>query len=319
MQTPLGWAASRFTLGPRALRASTTAALFVSIIIVFTGGLVRVTASGLGCPTWPTCDGTSIAPSAELGVHGVIEFANRVLTTVIVLAVGWVIVAARLQKPRLRSITRLAWSQFWLVVANAVAGGITVLVQLNPWVVALHFVLAIALLTTTTLTWHRVHEIPLPDGPIDSGIRRLAWSLIAVTAALVVVGTLISGAGPHSGDSSEVPRMALDWTTVTIVHGVLAVSVVVLAAIMVVVSRGPGLRIRRVRSRLIVLLIVVAAQGAVGTLQALSGLPPALVSFHLLGSALVWVGVLRVMLDSDPGLFGGVQAPEARLTVPMEA
>jgi cytochrome c oxidase assembly protein subunit 15 len=317
VKTPLGWAAARFELGARALRWATTAALVVSIVIVFTGGLVRVTGSGLGCPTWPTCDGVSIAPSAELGIHGLIEFANRVLTTVIVIAVGWVIVAARLQRPRVRSVTRLAWSQFWLVVANAVAGGITVLVGLDPWVVALHFVLAIALLATTTLTWHRVHENRAVDrSPLSPPVRRLSWALTAATALLIVVGTTVSGSGPHSGDSAEVPRMQLDWTTVTIVHGILGTAVLLLAIVLWLLLRGTGERVRLARRRVLIFVVVVLAQGLVGIIQALSGLPSALVSFHLLGSALVWVGVLRVLLDVNPRLFAGIGTDREKLAEP---
>lgn len=316
MKTPLGWAAARFELGPRALRWSTTAALIVSIVIVFTGGLVRVTGSGLGCPTWPTCDGVSIAPSAELGIHGVIEFANRMLTTVIVIAVGWVIIAARLQRPRVRSITRLAWSQFWLVVANAIAGGITVLVQLNPWVVALHFVLAIALLATTTLTWHRVHEKRIPGEPLPALPRTLSWVLAVSTAVLIVVGTLVSGSGPHSGDSADVPRMQLSWPGVTTVHGILGTLVLVVAIVLLVVLRGGGAQQQRARGRVVVFIVVVVAQGLVGSVQALTGLPAALVVLHLLGSALVWVGALRVLLDVNPSLFASAGAPvsEPRIT-----
>jgi heme a synthase len=295
VKTPLGYLADRFTLSPRALRWATSAALIVSIVIVFTGGLVRVTGSGLGCPTWPTCEGASIAPSAALGIHGIIEFANRVLTTVIVVAVGWVIVAARIQMPRVRFITRLAWSQFWLVVANAVAGGVTVLVKLNPWVVALHFVLAIALLATTTITWHRVREKPVLESP-PAVAQPLAWVLIVVTAALVLVGTLVSGTGPHSGDSAKVPRLGFDWTTVTVVHGTLAALVIALTVALLVVSRRNAL----LRRRIVILLVVLIAQGLAGTIQALTGLPEALVSFHLLGAALVWVGALRLLLDANP-------------------
>jgi cytochrome c oxidase assembly protein subunit 15 len=301
-------------LSPRALRWATTAALIVSIIIVFTGGLVRVTGSGLGCPTWPTCDGTSIAPSAELGIHGVIEFANRMLTTVIVIAVGWVIIAARLQKPRVRAVTRLAWSQFWLVVANALAGGVTVLVGLNPWVVALHFALAIALLATTALTWHRVHENrAVPTDGLPPTARALSWGLTGVTAVLILVGTMVSGSGPHSGDSADVPRMQLDWTTVTIIHGVLGTAVLVLGIALFIVLRGSAPRAVLVRRRTVVFLVVVVAQGLVGLIQAASGLPAGLVSFHLLGSALVWVGVLRVLLDANPGVFAGIGDPNPKL------
>ncbi|TPX04521.1 heme A synthase, partial [Schumannella luteola] len=132
LRTPLGWAADRWTLGDRALRWSTTAALVVSVLIVLGGVTVRVTGSGLGCPTWPTCTEDSLAATPELGIHGAIEFGNRLVTTLLIAAVGWAIIAARLQKPRDRTMTRLAWSMFWLVVANALAGGVTVWMGLNP-------------------------------------------------------------------------------------------------------------------------------------------------------------------------------------------
>lgn len=310
MRTPLGWAASRWELGPRALRWSSTAALIVSIIIVFTGGVVRVTGSGLGCPTWPTCDGTSIAASPELGIHGFIEFANRMLTSVIIIAIGWVIIAARLQRPRNRAVTRLAWSQFWLIVANAVAGGITVLVQLNPWVVALHFVLAMALLATTTLTWHRVHEKPVAaDVSLPPAARVGSSVLVTLTIVLILVGTLVSGSGPHSGDSSDVPRMAFVWADVTWLHGVLG-ALVLAVGLALSFTTGTSARGVLVRRRLIAFAVVVALQAAIGVAQALTGLPEGLVSLHLLGSALVWVGALRVLLDAHPTLFPGVSTRE---------
>ena len=308
MQTPLGWAASRWSLTPRALRWATTAALLVSIVIIFTGGLVRVTGSGLGCPNAAVlCEADSLLPTAELGIHGIIEFANRAFTAVVIVAVGWVIVAARLQSPRIRAITRLAWSQFWLVVANAVVGAVTVQIRLNPWVVAAHFVLAIALLATTTLTWHRVHEKrPGPAGTVARHTAVFARLLVAFTLVLIVVGTMVTGTGPHAGDSDEVPRMPLDWLTVTIVHGALAVVVFVIAIGMLTTNRGTDGRDRLIRARVIVFIVVLLAQGLAGAVQALTGLPAALVSFHLLGAALVWVGALRVLLDAHPALFAGL-------------
>ncbi|MEO5533595.1 MAG: COX15/CtaA family protein [Pseudolysinimonas sp.] len=295
MQTPLGWVADRFTLSPRALRWATTAALVTSILIVLGGGVVRVTGSGLGCPTWPTCDGTSLAPIPELGIHGIIEFANRMFTTVLIIAVGWVIIAARLQKPRDRMITRLAWSQFWLVVANALAGGVTVLAQLNPWTVALHFVLAIALLATATVTWHRVSDRGDRGARTPIRERTLAWALAITTLALVVVGTIVSGAGPHAGDSRDVPRIGVNWTNVVWVHAALAVVVGILAVVVFVSTP----RLRRVAG---VFVIVFLAQGAIGGIQALTALPELLVALHLVGAALVWVGALRVLLSAIPEL-----------------
>jgi cytochrome c oxidase assembly protein subunit 15 len=315
MTTPFGWLARRVTLGPRALRWSTTAALVVSILVVLGGGVVRVTGSGLGCPTWPTCEGSSLAPIPELGIHGLIEFGNRLVTVLLIFAVGWAIVAARLQAHRDRMLTRLAWSMFWLVVVNAVAGGITVLVGLNPWVVALHFVLAMGLLATATLTWHRSRWRGMRGSTTPETPRVLARLLLVVTAGLVVVGTIVSGAGPHSGDSRDVPRIGGSqstevWSRVVLVHAGLAIVTILLAiALYVVVRRTPDALIAR-RTTL-TFLVVLVAQGAIGGVQSLIGIPAVLVALHLLGAALVWVGAIRVLLDVEPGLFALQRLPES--------
>lgn len=315
MTTPFGWLARRVTLGPRALRWSTTAALVVSILVVLGGGVVRVTGSGLGCPTWPTCEGSSVAPIPELGIHGLIEFGNRLVTVLLIFAVGWAIIAARFQKPWRRTLTRLAWSMFWLVVVNAVAGGITVLVGLNPWVVALHFVLAMGLLATATLTWHRARWPGRPGLGIGVTARTLARVLVAVTAALVIVGTIVSGAGPHSGDSRDVPRIGGTqstevWSRVVLVHAGLAVATILLAIALYVVlrRRSDGAIARRTT---LTFLVVLVAQGAIGGVQSLIGIPAVLVALHLLGAALVWVGAIRVLLDVEPGLFALQPLPES--------
>ena len=327
MRTPFDLIAERVTLGPRALRWGTTAALVAIILIVLGGGIVRVTGSGLGCPSWPACTPESLTPIPELGIHGVIEFTNRLVTGLLIAAVGWAIVAARLQRPEDRTITSLAWSQFWLVVANAVAGGFTVIFALNPWMVAVHFVLAIGLLTTATLTWAVAlrataisgrRGVPSPERRLGArapaSAVRLAWSLVAVTLALVVVGTLVSGSGPHSGDSSDVPRMGLDWTAITIAHATLAVAAAVLAISLLFVLGGwtDGAVARR---RVLVFLVIFVAQGAIGGIQALIGIPEVLVALHLLGAALVWVGVIRVLLDVDTRLFSGSTARPSKLAV----
>ena len=227
------------------------------------------------------------------------------LTAVLVAAVAWAIVAARLQPVRQRPLTRLAWSQFWLVVVNAVAGGITVLVKLNPYVVGFHFLLAFALLTTTTLTWHRARQSAAAS-PVGARPGATAWVLTAVAAVLVVLGTVVTGAGPHSGDSAEVHRIGVSWTAITAVHGATAVAVIALAALLVLQLRSGGGATALARRRVLVLLVVLAAQAVVGVVQALTGLPGAFVVVHLAGAALVWVGVLRVLLDTHPGLFGRV-------------
>lgn len=302
LRTPLGWAAERWELGPRALRWGTSAALVTAILIVLGGVTVRVTGSGLGCPTWPTCTEDSLIATPELGIHGAIEFGNRLITGLLVVAVGWAIIAARLQRPRDRMLTRLAWSMFWLVVANAVAGGFTVWFELNPWMVATHFLLAMTLLACATFTWHRARwhggEGPRPS----AASRATAWGLVLSTAVLVVAGTLVTGSGPHAGDSSEVPRMGFDWVVVTWVHGLVALVVLALAALLAFRLRteeGGRLALGRVGIFLSVLLI----QLAVGTVQSLIGLPELLVVLHVVLAAMTWVGSLRVLLDTDPRLW----------------
>ncbi len=299
---PLGWAADRWSLGPRALRWGTTAALVASILIVLGGVVVRVTGSGLGCPTWPTCTEDSLISTPELGIHGAIEFGNRLVTGLLIAAVGWAIVAARLQRPRDRMLTRLAWSMFWLVVANALAGGITVLVKLNPWVVALHFVLAMGLLACATFTWHRARWSGGGGARPSATARAFAWALVIAAGALVVTGTLVTGSGPHAGDSKDVPRMGFDWTTVVVVHGAAALAVLVLSVALAFRLRGDdggALALRRVGFFLLLLL----AQMTLGITQSLLGIPALLVALHGVLASLVWVGALRVLLDTDPRLW----------------
>lgn len=302
LRTPLGWAADRWELGPRALRWGTTAALVTSVLIVLGGVVVRVTGSGMGCPTWPTCDGTNVIQLVPDSIHLLIEQTNRLVTGLLIVAVGWAIVAARLQRPRDRMLTRLAWSMFWLVLANAVAGGITVWVHLNPWVVALHFVLAMGLLACATFTWHRARWVG-GDGPRPSaGSRMLAWALVLVTGAVVVTGTLVTGSGPHAGDTIEIPRMGFDWNVVVVIHGSTAVGVLALAVALAFRLRGEdggALALRRVGLFLLVLFV----QLALGTIQSLIGIPEVLVALHVVIASLVWIGALRVLLDTDPRLW----------------
>ncbi|PJE98427.1 cytochrome B [Streptomyces carminius] len=295
-RNPVAYVARRWTPAQRTVELAALTALVMSVVIVVTGGVVRLTGSGLGCETWPKCSGDSLIATPEMGLHGAIEFGNRLLTYVLSAAVGWAIVAARSAEPRRRPLTRLAWSQFWLVLANALMGGVTVLMELNPYTVATHFLLATVLLTLSTLTWLRAREGDEEPRPL-AGPRagRLAAALTAVTAALIAVGTVVTGAGPHAGDSSDVPRMGVDWESVTRVHALLAWTVVALAVALWAVLRAAGSPpgpLARTRELLVVLL----AQGAIGYVQYLTELPEVLVALHLLGSTLVWIAVLRVVL-----------------------
>ncbi|MET9481214.1 COX15/CtaA family protein [Streptomyces sp. NPDC006638] len=295
--TPLAYIARRWTPSPRTLQRAALGAVLMSVVIVVTGGAVRLTGSGLGCDTWPKCTDNSLVATPEQGIHGAIEFSNRMLTYVLCAAVGWAIIAARSAKPRRRGLSRLAWSQFWIVMGNAVLGGVTVLAGLNPWTVAGHLLLAMTLLTVTTVTWLRTREgdgAPRPRVP--GPVRKLSWALTASTVVLVVAGTVVTGSGPHAGDSSDVPRMPFDWTTTAHVHTAAAWVVCALAVALWLVLRVVDAPAdTRVIARN--LLLVLLAQGGIGYVQYFTDVPAVLVGVHMLGSCLVWVGVVRVAMS----------------------
>ncbi|MBZ6131721.1 MULTISPECIES: COX15/CtaA family protein [Streptomyces] len=296
VRNPLAFIAARWTPHPRTVQRAAFVALAMAVVIVVTGGAVRLTGSGLGCPTWPKCTDDSLTSTSEMGLHGVIEFGNRMLTYVLCAAVGWAIIAARSQKPYRRSLTLLGWTQFWVVMGNAVLGGVVVLVGLNPYTVAAHFLLSTALIAVATVMWQRTREGDAAPRPlVGKAVQQLVWALTAVSVVLIAVGTVVTGAGPHAGDSSDVPRMPVDWEMVSKAHAVLAWIVVTLTFALwfvlkaVDAPKGPSARTRD-------LFLVLLAQGAVGYVQYFTDLPEILVGLHMLGSCLVWIAVLRVLL-----------------------
>ncbi|MCQ9183985.1 COX15/CtaA family protein [Streptomyces sp. IBSBF 2953] len=296
VRNPLSFIAARWTPAPRTVQRAALFALVMSVVIVVTGGAVRLTGSGLGCPTWPKCTDDSLTATSAMGFHGAIEFGNRMLTYVLCAAVGWAIIAARSEKPRRRSLTRLGWAQFWLVMSNAVLGGIVVLVGLNPYTVAAHFLAASALIAVAAVMWQRSLEGDgEPRALVGKPVRQLVWFLVLASGLLIAVGTVVTGAGPHAGDSSEVDRMPLDWETVAKLHAVLAWIVVTLTFALWFILKAvdaPKSPLDRTRGLFLVLL----AQGVIGYVQYFTDLPEILVGLHMLGSALVWIAVLRVPL-----------------------
>ncbi|MCX4822271.1 COX15/CtaA family protein [Streptomyces sp. NBC_01142] len=312
MRNPLAFIAQRWTPTPRILRRAALAAVVMTVVIIVTGGAVRLTSSGLGCDTWPKCTDDSLFATPAQGINGAIEFGNRMLTYVLSAAVGWAIISARSTKPWRRNLTRLGWSQFWIVMGNAVVGGITVWAGLNPWTVAGHFLLANALLTVSVITWQRVREgdgAPRPRVPRP--VRKLSWAIVATSAVLIVLGTSVTGSGKHAGDSSDVPRMPWDWADAAHVHAVAAWVVCALAVAMWLVLRvvdAPDDTRARARDLLIVLL----AQGAVGYVQYFTQVPEVLVGVHMLGSALMWIAVVRLALSLR-------ERPESNAGIPAQS
>ncbi|WP_199573329.1 COX15/CtaA family protein [Streptomyces murinus] len=321
LRNPLAFIADRWTPKPGTVQRAALIALVMSVVIVVTGGAVRLTSSGLGCPTWPECTDGSLTPTQALSYHSAIEFGNRMLTYVLCAAVGWAIIAARSQKPYRRGLTRLGWAQFWLVMGNAVLGGIVVLVGLNPYTVAAHFLLATALTTVAVVMWQRTREGDAAPRPlVGKAVVQLVWFLVVAAVLLIAVGTVVTGAGPHAGDSSDVQRIPIDWETVAKLHAVLAWIVVTLTFalwfILKAVDAPPG-PLARTRELFLILL----GQGVIGYVQYFTHLPELLVGVHMLGSCLVWIGVLRVLLAlrERPETELGAPEPAAGATVPTNA
>ncbi|WP_030617912.1 COX15/CtaA family protein [Streptomyces achromogenes] len=321
LRNPLAFIADRWTPDPRTVRRAALAALVMSVVIVVTGGAVRLTGSGLGCPTWPTCTDDSLTTTRAMGFHGIIEFGNRMLTYVLCAAVGWAIIAARSEKPWRRSLTRLGWAQFWVVMGNAVLGGIVVLVGLNPYTVAAHFLLSTALIAIATVMWQRTREGDEAPRPlVGKAVVQLVWFLVAASALLIAVGTVVTGAGPHAGDSSEVARIPIDWETVSKLHAVLAWIVVTLTFALWFVLKAvdaPKAPLARTRELFLILL----CQGAIGYVQYFTHLPEALVAAHMLGSTVMWIWVLRVLLAlrERPEAPQDLPVPTAEVTVGSRA
>ncbi len=268
---------------PAALRRWTVASLVANVGIVVTGGLVRVTSSGLGCSTWPQCEPGSYVPHPDAGIHAYIEFGNRLLTFVLVIvAIGTLLAAWRARTaagPPRPLVRGLAIGVIVGILAQAVIGGISVLVQLNPWVVGAHMVVSIALIVACVLLVHEAYDHrPVPVAP---SVRRVIRTLLFFGVAAMLLGVVVTGAGPNSGDGGA-SRNGLDLAQTARVHSLTVWVAVALTIGLVVACRAhPAAR------RVVVLVLgVELVQGAVGYAQYFLALPPALVTLHMLGTAL---------------------------------
>jgi cytochrome c oxidase assembly protein subunit 15 len=267
--------------------------LLANIGIVVTGAAVRLTGSGLGCPTWPRCTDESYVAHGELGINGAIEFGNRLLTFVLA-AVAILCFLAALAA-RHRRATRLAFVIGLGIPLQAVLGGITVLTDLNPWVVACHFLLSMAIIMVCIAL---LDELRSPDRGIAPPLpRALAWATLLAGWVVLYLGTVVTGAGPHAGDA-EAPRNGLDPATVSQVHAFAVYILVALTVALLVVAVRGGHRWLALVTW--VLLLVEVLQGVLGWVQYWLDLPVGLVALHMLGAALLAAGLARIALAVLP-------------------
>ncbi len=286
------------------MRRLALASLVANIGIVVTGGAVRLTGSGLGCPTWPKCDEGSYVPTDAMGIHGKIEFTNRTLTGVVgILAVACVI-AAWMQARTARRNKQLFWSVAVLagIPLQAVIGGIVVLADLNPWLVGLHFLASMAVIAAAFMLWTWTRPA-VPAVTTHPMIRSLVWVIVAATVAVLVVGTVVTGSGPDAGDA-KAKRTGLDPAMIAQLHTDLVMLLIGLSLAAWFALRATGAARNAVRAAGI-LVAVEASQALIGFVQYFTHLPEVLVGLHMLGAALVWVAALALLAAVRPVSIAG--------------
>jgi heme a synthase len=277
------------------LRRILLANLAGQVLIVVSGGVVRLTGSGLGCPTFPQCVPGSYIPvvTQPQGIHKFIEFGNRMLTFVLtLLAVAALLAVLRYVRAggAGRRLLLLGAVPFVGVMAQALIGGISVLTELNPTVVAIHFLVSMSLIAGSTLLLLVALPLPRPATPWKAlgSVRALAIGLAIVTVPVLALGTTVTGSGPHSGDANDPNRFGFNVATVAHLHAdAVWLFVVVLIALIVSLRRTDAPTL--VRRRATVLLALTLAQGVIGYLQYALGVPIALVAVHMLGASLLVV------------------------------
>ena len=277
------------------------ATLISNIGIIVTGGAVRLTASGLGCPEWPRCTAESWVNTPEMGLHGVIEFGNRLLTYVLIaISVAMFLAVVRLARTH-RPLVICSLIIGFGIPLQGVIGGITVWTNLNPWVVGLHFILSAGLVMVATMLLHRIslelkHQgstgQPLVDGERDAVTTGLTPIILLTGWAAVILGTIVTGTGPHAGDPGS-PRHAFSPEMVTRLH-VVPVYILCAAAIVIVIRQRRLAASAAQRRAGWFLVAVIVFQGALGYWQHLTGLPILLVGLHMLGAALTIVACIAV-------------------------
>ena len=255
--------------------------LVSQIAIVVTGGFVRLTGSGLGCPTWPTCTADSLVNVPAMGIHGVIEFANRLLTfALVIVAVLTLVTVFRYAEGKAQRLRKPAVGLLLGIPAQAVIGGISVLTNLNPWVVGLHFVTSGVMIAIAAVLFARVKSW------VSSSPSKVLSSLIvAIGWVAVLVGVMVTGAGPHSGDA-DTPRNGLDLELWQHYHSYPGYLLLLLVLIQVGSLWRAGSRFdTRVFKINALLLATIIFQAVIGVIQSRLGVPPLLVGLHMLGAS----------------------------------
>lgn len=290
-------------LADKALLKLSTLMVFTQSAIVCTGALVRITGSGLGCSTWPECTPGSYTPTPdqpEAPLHAWIEFGNRLLT--FVLLINALALMFTILKSGKRELRRLGALQILGILAQGVLGGITVLTALNPATVAAHFLLSIILIAGALSLRQRAHGKSPIEITLIPLVTKLIWLHLLLTSLVLIAGTIVTGSGPHAGDSAA-ERFNLDSRTMAWIHADLVIALLgVSIALVIAIRLGLTGQARQVLTgRIQIFLIVALAQGSIGYIQYFTKLPEALVAAHIIGSIAVWLSAWNLFISSNLG------------------
>lgn len=279
----------------RWVRAMAWLSVAVNIGIVGTGGLVRLTGSGMGCETWPYCTSESLIPTPELGIHGLIEFGNRTLTGVLIAVAALMFLSVLKLMPRRPDLVRISFAIGVGIILQAVVGGITVWLHLHPSIVGFHYLLSAGLVALATVLVFRVYTTPGPRvRAVGVGYAMLAHLTSAAVAVTVVVGVLLTGSGPHAGDDAAA-RNGLDpilWQHIHAWPGYVTFALTL--ALLIWSFRTP--RDLGLRGSVALLLTVELVQIGVGLWQARTGLPIVLVNIHMVLAVALVAAMTSVVL-----------------------
>ena len=276
--------------------------VFMQMAIVVTGGAVRITGSGLGCPTWPECTPGSYTPvpnQAEGQVHAWIEFGNRLLTFVLLLgALIALVIAIRVSKHAVTKnrVRLLAALQLIGILGQGVLGGITVLTDLHPIPVASHFLLSVFLIAGAISLRYEI--VGIVRQKAVGIVATLMPVLIWLTLFVIVAGTIVTGSGPHAGDENA-KRFGFSPRVVSWLHADLVIALVVLTLILWLITRVSHNTV--IHRYLSIFLLISLSQGLIGYVQYFTGLPEILVAAHLLGATLVWASAWSLIKVSQSG------------------
>ena len=279
-----------------------TLLVFLQGALIVTGGAVRVTGSGLGYPTWPECTPGSYTPvpnQAEGQLHAWIEFGNRLLTFVLLItALAVFIISLRITKTATAKnrVRFLAILQTLGILGQGLLGGITVLTDLHPLPVAGHLILSIFLVSGAISLRYEV--VGLQPEKVAGLIKFLLPIYIWLTLSVVVIGTVVTGSGPHAGDE-KAQRFGIDSRVISWLHADFVIALLILTAIMYLIAKQSGSKI--IEKRIGIFLLIALGQGSIGYIQYLTGLPELLVAAHLLGATLVWGAAWSLIKVADSG------------------